>query len=114
MLCDIGTSDVAAAGASGGAWTWDSGLVRAAAERGLEPPSFIGAPRLTGRPGCGSQTCLGMIWPVQWKPHSLILSLSAATLVTVSSYSTVTLFEAMLPAARRTPGIRPSCFSTAW
>jgi hypothetical protein len=54
-----------------------------------------------------------MIWPVQWKPHSLILSLSAATLVTVSSYSTVTLFEAMLPAARRTPGIRPSCFSTA-
>ena len=47
-----------------------------------------------------------MIWPVQWKPHSLTLSLSAATLVTVSSYSTVTLFEAMLAVARWTPGIR--------
>src|SRR3989442_15888826 len=107
MSCDIGTAGVAAAGAPAGACTWGSGMVRAAAEKGLEPASFIGAPRLIGTPACGSQTCLGMIWPVQWKPHSLTWSLSAARLVTVSSYSTVTLFEAMLAVARWTPGIRP-------
>jgi hypothetical protein len=53
-----------------------------------------------------------MIWPVQWNPHSSILSLSTVTLVTASSYSTVTLPEAMLALARRTPGKRLSCFST--
>jgi len=25
-----------------------------------------------------------MIWPAQWKPHSLILALSAATLVAIA------------------------------
>jgi len=85
-----------------------------AAAIGFESAGLIGAPPTAGIPGCGSQTCLGMIWPLQWNPHSLILSLSAATLVTVSSYSTVALFEAMLAVARWTPGIRLSCFSTAW
>jgi hypothetical protein len=35
-------------------------------------------------------------------------------LVRVSSYSTVTLFDALLAATLSTPGIRASCFSTPW
>jgi len=41
------------------------------------------------------------------------LFLRASGLVAVSSYSTVALLDAMLTAARCTPAIRPSCFSTA-
>src|SRR3989442_14038216 len=102
MSCDIGTAAVAAAGAPAGACARGLGVADAIA---FESGSLVGTQRPAVVPACGSQTCLGMIWPVQWKPHSFTLSLSAATLATVSSYTTDTLFEAMLSDARWTPCI---------